>query len=113
MTTKRSGRSHHTTRSSSTSSKSSDEVSRRSSPSPAKVGKKGKTRMPKRLVRKEAIIHLGFPFEEEVRFMKLIYMLPSLTFFRTTLSLCRERWAKNISMKSFGLVTSTASLVCV
>jgi len=74
-TTKRSGR---TTRSSSSSSSSSSrssvtEVSRRSkhsrhgSPSPPKIGKKGKTRMPKRLVRKEAIINLGYPFEEEVR----------------------------------------------
>ncbi|KAI5266815.1 hypothetical protein E4T47_08203 [Aureobasidium subglaciale] len=66
-TTKRSSR---TTRSSSSSSQSSfTEVSRHSSPSPAKVGKKGKTRMPKRLVRKEAIINLGYPFEEEEDFI--------------------------------------------
>jgi hypothetical protein len=77
-TTKRSGR---TTRSSSSSSSSSSrssvtQVSRHSkhskhsrhgSPSPPKIGKKGKTRMPKRLVRTEAIINLGYPFEEEVR----------------------------------------------
>lgn len=57
------------TRSSSTDS--FDEKSRASvasSRSPErKVGKKGKTRMPKRLVRKEAVIQLGYPFEEEVR----------------------------------------------
>lgn len=33
----------------------------------ASVGRKGKTRMPKRLVKKQAIIELGYPFEEEVR----------------------------------------------
>jgi hypothetical protein len=45
-------------RSSSTSS--FEEVSR------ATWGKKGKTRLPKRLCRREAIIELGYPFEEEV-----------------------------------------------
>lgn len=30
--------------------------------------KKGKTKMPKRLVRKEAIMDLGYPFEEEEHF---------------------------------------------
>lgn len=30
------------------------------------VGRKGKTRMPKRLAKKQAIIELGYPFEEEV-----------------------------------------------
>lgn len=35
-------------------------------PPRANVGKKGKTRMPKRLVKKQAIIELGYPFEEEV-----------------------------------------------
>lgn len=54
--------------SSSSSSEEFEEASRASSPSPErKVGKKGKTRMPKRLVRKEAIINLGYSFEEEVR----------------------------------------------
>lgn len=53
---------------SSSSSESFEKVSRHSSPSPErKVGKKGKTRMPKRLVRKEAVIELRYPFEEEVR----------------------------------------------
>lgn len=32
----------------------------------ANYGKKGRTRMPKRLVKKEAVIELGYPFEEEV-----------------------------------------------
>jgi hypothetical protein len=35
-------------------------------PSRATFGKKGKTRMPKRLVKKQAVIELGYPFEEEV-----------------------------------------------
>lgn len=61
------------TRSSSSSEsfeKVSHHSSRHSSPSPERkkeVGKKGKTRMPKRLVKKEAIIELHYPFEEEVR----------------------------------------------
>ena len=49
-------------RSSSTSSSSFEEVS------PARdVGKRGRTRLPKRLVRKEAVVELDYPFEEEVR----------------------------------------------
>ncbi|KAK5004285.1 hypothetical protein LTR28_009116 [Elasticomyces elasticus] len=47
------------------SSDSFEEISRSPSPERKKV-KKGKTRMPKRLVKKEAIIELGYPFEEEV-----------------------------------------------
>lgn len=35
-------------------------------PSRATYGKKGRTRMPKRLVKKQAVIDLGYPFEEEV-----------------------------------------------
>lgn len=35
-------------------------------PSRATWGKKGKTRLPKRLVKKQAVIDLGYPFEEEV-----------------------------------------------
>ena len=66
-------RSVTTARSSSASSESFEEVSRASSPSPErKVGKKGKTRMPKRLVRKQAIIDLGYPFEEEVSTIRFI-----------------------------------------
>lgn len=60
--------------SSSSSSESFEKVSRASSPastvrSEKKAGKKGKTRMPKRLVRKQAIIELGYPFEEEASIM--------------------------------------------
>lgn len=35
-------------------------------PSRATWGKRGKTRLPKRLVKKQAVIELGYPFEEEV-----------------------------------------------
>lgn len=35
-------------------------------PSRATWGKKGKTRLPKRLVKKQAVIDLGYPYEEEV-----------------------------------------------
>ncbi|KAH5022893.1 hypothetical protein HBI75_158630 [Parastagonospora nodorum] len=38
-------------------------------PSRATFGKKGKTRMPKRLVKKQAVIELGYPFEEEDDFI--------------------------------------------
>jgi len=53
--------------SSSESSDSSETVSRATSPSPErKVGKKGRTRMPKRLVKRQVIIDLNYPFVEEV-----------------------------------------------
>ena len=56
-----------TTARSESSDSSFEQISRASSPSPErKVGKKGKTRMPKRLVKKQAVIELGYPFEEEV-----------------------------------------------
>lgn len=35
-------------------------------PPRANYGKKGKTRLPKRLVKKQAVVDLGYPFEEEV-----------------------------------------------
>ncbi|OAL03521.1 hypothetical protein IQ06DRAFT_291292 [Phaeosphaeriaceae sp. SRC1lsM3a] len=38
-------------------------------PSRATYGKKGRTRMPKRLVKKQAVIDLGYPFEEEDDFI--------------------------------------------
>ncbi|GAB7362936.1 hypothetical protein MBLNU230_g3234t1 [Neophaeotheca triangularis] len=60
-------KSHKSSRRSSSSS-SFEEVSRHSSPE-RKIGKKGKTRMPKRLVKKQAIIDLGYPFEEEDDFL--------------------------------------------
>ncbi|OCK87044.1 uncharacterized protein K441DRAFT_596277 [Cenococcum geophilum 1.58] len=47
------------------STSSFEEVSLAREPS----GKKGKTRMPKRLVRKQAVIELGYPFEEEDDFI--------------------------------------------
>lgn len=53
--------------SSSSSSETIEEMSRTSSP--PRVGKKGRTRMPKRLVKKEVIINLGYPFEEEDDFI--------------------------------------------
>ncbi|KAF9637064.1 hypothetical protein BFW01_g7960 [Lasiodiplodia theobromae] len=53
---------------SSKSSSSSFEEIREVSPSQL-PGKKGKTRMPKRLVHKSAIIQLGYPFEEEEDFL--------------------------------------------
>jgi hypothetical protein len=49
----------------SSSSSSFEEVS----PVRSNVGRKGKTRMPKRLVKKQAIIDMGYPFEEEVSFL--------------------------------------------
>ena len=51
----------------SSSSSSFEEVSRQSSP-PAtpQVGKRGRTKMPKRLVKKEALEELNYPFDEEV-----------------------------------------------
>jgi hypothetical protein len=49
------------TRSSSTSS--FEEIQ----PSRATWGKRGKTRLPKRLCKRQAVIELGYPFEEEVR----------------------------------------------
>jgi len=53
------------TRSSSTSS--FEEVS----PVRANWGKKGRTKLPKRLVKKQAVIELGYPFEEEVSSKRL------------------------------------------
>jgi len=42
-------------------------------PSRATWGKKGKTRLPKRLVKKQAVIDLGYPYEEEVCHPHLYY----------------------------------------
>lgn len=53
-------------RSSSSSSSSFEEVE---VPAPPKIGKRGKTRMPKRLAHKKAVIELGYPFEEEEDFI--------------------------------------------
>jgi hypothetical protein len=35
---------------------------------PTLVGRRGRTKLPKRLARRSAVIELGYPFEEEVRF---------------------------------------------
>ncbi|OCK73792.1 hypothetical protein K432DRAFT_223311 [Lepidopterella palustris CBS 459.81] len=62
--TSRAGRSRRGAPSARSSSESFEEVS------PVReVGKKGKTRMPKRLVKKQVIIELGYPFEEEDDFI--------------------------------------------
>lgn len=53
-------------RSASSSSDSFEEIT---VPEPPKLGKKGKTRMPKRLVHKKAIVEMGLPFEEEDDFI--------------------------------------------
>jgi len=55
---------HHRRRPSSTSSESSFEEVNKSSI----IGRKGRTKMPKRLAHKSAIIELGYPFVEEVTF---------------------------------------------
>jgi len=53
-------------RSSSSSSSSFEEIT---VPEPPKIGKKGKTRMPKRLVHKKVVVEMGLPFEEEDDFI--------------------------------------------
>ncbi|KAF1813205.1 hypothetical protein P152DRAFT_481327 [Eremomyces bilateralis CBS 781.70] len=52
----------------SVSSIGSSSSSEGSSPPVVLIGKRGKTRMPKRLVRKEAIVQMGLPYEEETDF---------------------------------------------
>jgi hypothetical protein len=59
-------------RSASSSSSSFEEIAVAASepaPEPPKIGKKGKTRMPKRLAHKKAVAELGIPFEEEDDFL--------------------------------------------
>lgn len=41
------------------------------------IGKRGKTRMPKRLAHKQAVIDMGLPFEEEVCLAKM-YLMPQM-----------------------------------
>ncbi|KAL1386151.1 hypothetical protein HDK64DRAFT_274736 [Phyllosticta capitalensis] len=62
----RSSRSKHRAPSSTSSSTSSFEEISEAPPLP---GKRGKTRMPKRLVHRKAIVELGYPFEEEDDFL--------------------------------------------
>ena len=61
-----------TVRSASTSSSSSSSYEEsRVSTSPPRVGKKGKTRMPKRLVHRDALHDLAYPYDEEEDFFML------------------------------------------
>lgn len=57
--------------SSSSSSSSSSYEESRVSTSPPRVGKKGKTRMPKRLVHRDALHDLAYPYDEEEDFFML------------------------------------------
>jgi hypothetical protein len=56
-------------------------------PSRAMWGKKGKTRLPKRLVKKQAVVDLGYPFEEEVCHFDSLLRLLLIKFRMTSLSL--------------------------
>jgi hypothetical protein len=61
-----------TVRSASTSSSSSSSyVESKVSSSPPRTGKKGKTRMPKRLVHRDALHDLAYPYDEEEDFFML------------------------------------------
>ena len=57
--------------SSSSSSSSSYEESTVSASPPPRIGKKGKTRMPKRLVHRDALHDLAYPYDEEEDFFML------------------------------------------
>lgn len=71
VTTTKSSAKSDTSSESSDSSESTAVMSRATSPSPErKVGKKGRTRMPKRLVKRQVIIDLNYPFVEEVSPLK-------------------------------------------
>lgn len=59
--------------------------------------KKGKTRMPRRLVSKKAIIELGYPFEEEVNSSHCMLYLSN--FFRTKQSSSKKLLDERISTK--------------
>lgn len=86
----------------SSSSSSFEEVQ---APVQQPVGRKGRTRMPKRLVKKQAIIELGYPFEEEVcQGFSLRNLNRNLTLIlrRRTSSLCGALWRKSTLTKSFG-----------
>ncbi|KAF2423469.1 hypothetical protein EJ08DRAFT_652728 [Tothia fuscella] len=54
---------------SSSSSDSFEEVVKPAAPAPPAIGKKGKTRLPKRLAHKKAVVEMGLPFEEEDDFI--------------------------------------------
>ena len=48
-----------------------------------KIGKRGRTKMPKRLANKQAVVELGYPFEEDVSHAPQISALDGIR-------LCRE-----------------------
>lgn len=98
----RSEKSSKSVRSSSSSSTSSKEIETLKSEFP----KKGKTRMPARLVSKKALIDLDYPFEEEVCFFVLIYH-SLLNDFRAISSLFRKLSAVKILMKLLNSVKTT------
>jgi hypothetical protein len=61
----------------SVSSSSSDSVEEVvTTPAPPLIGKRGKTRMPKRLAHKKAVVEMGLPFEEEVCRLLCLQQLP-------------------------------------
>lgn len=92
------------------STESFEEISRHSSPGPElKVGKKGKTRMPRRLVRKEAIIELGYPFEEEVR--RPISSLTHYAYCHTSLLTHTRRRISSLSAELWRRIRLTKSSV--
>lgn len=77
-------RSVHRRRSESISSDSSIEINKESV-----IGRRGRTKVPKRLAHKSAVIELGYPFVEEVWYTRS-GVASELTEHRTTSSLCRE-----------------------
>lgn len=62
--------------------------------------RKGKTKMPTRLVNKTAIIELGYPFEQEVIQLILSQCSDWLIFCRETPSLSSRPWLKSTLMRS-------------
>lgn len=68
-------------------------------PPRATFGKKGRTRMPKRLVKKQAVIELGYPFEEEVSTLNYKFGQFSDPY-RMTLLSSRELWRRSTLTKS-------------
>jgi hypothetical protein len=94
-------RASHSVRSSSTSSRSSEAsgtTSKTTKSTRSEFPKKGKTRMPARLVSKKAIIDLNYPFEEEVG-IPLIPSRTPLTIYRAMLSSFKRRLAARILMR--------------
>lgn len=107
-TTHRSRRSHHAASTVRSSSKSSSKTSDSASSSggttvtvKSEYPKKGKTRIPGRLVSKRALIDLGYPFIEEVRFIStIICRQQKLMTYRAIPLWSRRPWAKRTSTTS-------------